>query len=51
MTGQVMETSTITAVEGVNMHEFDMSTYAKGLYMVRLERSGEPAQMMRVTVE
>jgi len=51
MTGQVMETSTITAVEGVNMHEFDMSTYAKGLYMIRLERSGEAMQMLRVTVE
>jgi hypothetical protein len=51
MTGQVMETSTISAVEGVNMHEFDMSTYAKGLYMVRLERAGEAMQMLRVTVE
>ena len=33
------------------MHQLDMSTYAKGLYMVRLERAGEPVQMLRVTVE
>ena len=51
MTGQVMQTSSINAVEGLNMHELDLSTYAKGLYMVRLERDGEPAQMLRVTVE
>jgi hypothetical protein len=51
MTGQIMQTSTITAVEGVNMRDLDLSTYAKGLYMVRLEREGEAMQMLRVTVE
>ena len=51
MTGQIMQTSTITAVEGLNMHELDLSTYAKGLYMVRLEREGDGMQMLRVTVE
>jgi hypothetical protein len=51
MTGQVMQTKNVTAVEGVNLHELDLSTYAKGLYMVRLERDGEGMQMLRVTVE
>ncbi len=51
MTGQIMQTSTINAVEGLNIHELDMSTYAKGLYMVRLEREGEAMQMLRLTVE
>jgi len=51
ITGQIMQTSTITAVEGLNMQELDLSTYAKGLYMVRLEREGEAMQMLRVTVE
>ena len=51
MTGQIMQISNINAVEGLNMHQLDMSTYAKGLYMVRLEREGEAMQMLRVTVE
>jgi len=51
MTGQLMQSMNITAVEGQNMHELDLSTYAKGLYMVRLEREGEAMQMLRVTVE
>ena len=51
MTGQVMQTKNVTAVAGLNLHELDLSTYAKGLYMVRLEREGEAMQMLRVTVE
>ena len=51
ITGQIMQTETVTAVEGLNMHELDMSTYAKGLYMVRLERAGEPMQVLRISVE
>jgi hypothetical protein len=51
MTGQVMQTRNVTAVEGINLHDLDLSTYAKGLYMVRLEREGEAMQMLRVTVE
>ena len=51
MTGQIMQTRTITAVEGVNMNEFDLNTYAKGLYMIRMEREGEAMQVLRVTVE
>ncbi len=51
MTGQIMQTSTVNAAEGQNLHELDLSTYAKGLYMVRLEREGEAMQMLCVTVE
>jgi len=51
MTGQVMQTKNVSAVAGLNLHELDLSTYAKGLYMVRLEREGEAMQMLRVTVE
>jgi hypothetical protein len=51
MTGQVMQTKSITAAAGLNLHELDLSTYAKGLYMVRLEREGEAMQMLRITVE
>ena len=51
ITGQLMQTEKVTAIEGLNMHELDLSTYAKGLYMIRMEREGEAMQMLRVTVE
>ena len=51
ITGQIMQTETVTAIEGLNMHELDLSTYARGLYLVRIERTSEPMQMLRVTVE
>jgi len=51
VTGRVMQSKNVSAVEGQNMHEIDLSTYAKGLYMIRMERAGEPMQLLRVTVE
>jgi hypothetical protein len=40
----------ISAVEGINMHEIDFSTMAKGIYMVRLEGDAG-SQLLKLTVE
>jgi hypothetical protein len=51
VTGRVMQSRMVSAVEGENMQELDLSSYAKGLYMVRMERAGEPMQLLRITVQ
>ena len=51
ITGQIMQTEKVTAVAGLNVHELDLSIYAKGLYMVRMQREGEPMRMLSVSVE
>jgi hypothetical protein len=49
--GRVLSKEEINATEGVNVHELDLSNFAKGLYLVRLEKAGEPQQLLKVTVE
>jgi hypothetical protein len=51
LTGRVVLTESIAAVEGLNMHELDLSTFAKGMYMVRLENQDAGIELLRVTVE
>jgi hypothetical protein len=51
VTGRTLYSETIQATEGVNMHELDLNKYAKGMYMVRMERAGEASQLLKVTVE
>jgi hypothetical protein len=50
VTGRVIISEDISAVEGVNMHELDFSTIAKGVYMLRLE-SSSGSQLLKLTVE
>jgi len=51
VTGRIILTEDITAVEGSNMHELDFTTLAKGMYLIRLENSDEEIQLLKVTVE
>ena len=51
VTGRILSSETVHGIEGVNMHEIDLNNYAKGVYMVRMERSGEASQLLKVTVE
>jgi hypothetical protein len=50
VTGRVIISEDISAVEGINMHEIDFSTIAKGIYMVRLEGDAG-SQLLKLTVE
>ena len=51
VTGRVIISNEVTAVEGVNMHEIDLSSVAKGMYLVRMESEGLDSQLLKVTVE
>jgi len=51
VTGRIILTEDIAAVEGVNMHELDFTNIAKGLYMIRLENSDAEVQLLKLTVE
>ena len=51
VTGRVISSETVNALEGINMHELDLTGFTKGLYLVRLERTGEPLQMLKLTIQ
>ncbi len=39
--GKVISTETIDAMEGINLHDMDLSNYPKGLYMIQLTGGGK----------
>jgi hypothetical protein len=49
--GNVIVSDVITAVEGYNTQEIDMSQVAKGLYMVSLTAEDGQSQTLRLVVE
>lgn len=51
VTGRVIISDEVSAAEGINMHELDLTKVAKGIYLVRMETAGEQAQLLKVTVE
>ena len=51
ITGRIILTQQIKAVEGSNMHELDFTNLAKGMYMIRLENSDAGSQLLKVTVD
>jgi hypothetical protein len=51
VTGRIILSEDISAVEGSNMHELDLTALAKGMYLIRLESSDADSQLLKVTVE
>jgi len=51
VTGRIIIRDELTAAEGINMHELDLTSVARGIYLVRMETAGEQAQLLKVTVE
>jgi hypothetical protein len=51
VTGRVIISDEVSASEGINMHELDLTGVAKGMYLVRMETTGEQIQLLKVTVE
>lgn len=51
VTGRTIISDEVTAAEGINMHELDLSRVAKGIYLVRMESAGTQTQLLKVTVE
>ena len=51
VTGRMILSENISAVEGSNMHELDFTTIAKGMYLIRLESSDAELQLLKLTVE
>jgi hypothetical protein len=51
VTGRIIIRDEMTAAEGINMHELDLTSVARGIYLVRMETAGEQAQLLKVTVE
>jgi hypothetical protein len=51
VTGRVILSEDISAVEGKNMHELDLTTVAKGMYLVRLESQESGVELLKITVE
>jgi hypothetical protein len=51
LTGREVMSETISAVEGSNLHELNLTALTKGMYLVRLESEGSGLQLLRVTVE
>jgi hypothetical protein len=49
--GNVMVNNEISATEGMNMQELNLSNVAKGMYLVSIETEGMNAQTLRVVVE
>ena len=41
----------VSAVEGVNMKDLDLSKAAKGMYLLTLENEGGNVQTLRIVVE
>jgi hypothetical protein len=51
ITGRVIMSDVANAIEGINLHELDLSNVAKGIYMVTLQTEGMDIQTLKVTVE
>ncbi|MCX6275184.1 MAG: GEVED domain-containing protein [Bacteroidetes bacterium] len=51
VTGRIIISDEMTAAEGINMHELDLTQVSKGIYLVRMETAGEQTQLLKVTVE
>ena len=51
VTGRVIISDEVSASEGINMHELDLTNVAKGIYLVRMESAGKQTQLLKVTVE
>jgi hypothetical protein len=49
--GRTIQSQAVHATEGTNMHELDLTKVAKGVYLIRLEKEGESAQILKVTVQ
>jgi hypothetical protein len=49
--GNVLINDIISAVEGVNMQELNLSNVAKGIYLLSVETDGTQAQTLRIVVE
>jgi hypothetical protein len=49
--GNVLISQPSLAQEGVNLQEIDLSTYAKGMYLLSIEKEGAEIQTMRIVVE
>ncbi len=49
--GNVMMSQPSTAQAGANIQEIDLSSYAKGMYLLSIEREGAEIQTMRVVVQ
>ncbi len=50
MTGRVMFTGSLNAMEGINIHELDLSSLSKGVYMIHLNGK-EINEILKVVVE
>lgn len=50
ITGRILMNENVTAIEGVNLHELDLSPFAKGVYMIEL-KGKEQDEVLRITVE
>ncbi len=49
--GNVMINNVVSATEGANMQELNLSNVAKGMYLLSIETEGTTAQTLRVVVE
>ncbi|MBK9525079.1 MAG: T9SS type A sorting domain-containing protein [Bacteroidetes bacterium] len=49
--GNVVMNDVVSAVEGVNMKDLDLSKAAKGMYLLTLENEGGNVQTLRIVVE
>ena len=49
--GNVLIREENTAQKGFNQHEIDLSTFAKGMYSLTIDREGMEMQMIRIVVE
>ena len=49
--GNVMISNVISASEGANLQELNLSNVAKGMYLLSIETEGSSAQTLRVVVE
>ncbi len=49
--GNVMISNVISASEGLNMQELNLSNVAKGMYLLSIQTEGENSQTLRVVVE
>jgi len=49
--GNVVISDVVSAVEGVNMKDLDLSKVAKGMYLLSLENEGGNVQTLRIVVE
>ena len=51
LVGRVMMSMPSTSEEGANLQELDLSNYAKGMYLLSIEKEGMEPQTIRIVVE